>query len=69
VATTTQTGRVPIPRSREDDYTRDAARERLEFLRERTGADFEHVSSFSFDPRAAAGNVEQSSAWPRCRSA
>jgi hydroxymethylglutaryl-CoA reductase (NADPH) len=59
VATTTQPGRVPVPRDREDDYTRDAAERRLEFARERTGASLEHVSSYSFDPAILSGNVEQ----------
>jgi hydroxymethylglutaryl-CoA reductase (NADPH) len=56
---TTQTGRVPVPRDRENDYTREAAERRLEFVRERTGASLEHVSSYSFDPAILSGNVEQ----------
>jgi hydroxymethylglutaryl-CoA reductase (NADPH) len=51
-------GRVGIPRDRENDYTRDAAARRREFLEARTGASLEHVSSFSFDPAVLAGNVE-----------
>ena len=51
--------RTPVPRDRENDYTRDAARMRQEFLRERTGASLEHVSSYSFDPEVLPGNVEQ----------
>jgi hydroxymethylglutaryl-CoA reductase (NADPH) len=51
--------RVPVPRDREDDYTRDAAERRREFARERTGASLEHVSSYSFDPATLTGNVEQ----------
>ena len=56
---TITTERVPVPRDREDDYTRDAAERRQEFARERTGASLEHVSSYSFDPSILTGNVEQ----------
>jgi hydroxymethylglutaryl-CoA reductase (NADPH) len=51
--------RVPVPRDRDDDYTHEAARARLDFLRERTGAALEHVASYSFDPGVLRGNVEQ----------
>lgn len=47
-----------IPRSGENDYTPEAAAGRREFLRERTGAAFDHVSEFSFDPALAQGNIE-----------
>src|SRR3954451_19714263 len=57
--TTTTSQRVPVPRDRDDDYTREAAQARLEFARERTGASLEHVSSYSFDPGILTGNVEQ----------
>ena len=52
-------GRVPVPRDKEDDYTRDAAGLRQNFLQEKTGAQLEHVSSYSIDPAALAGNIEQ----------
>jgi hydroxymethylglutaryl-CoA reductase (NADPH) len=56
---TEQNGRrVPIPREKENDYTPEAARARQAFLRERTGAELEHVSSYSFDPETVRGNVE-----------
>ena len=61
MSTTERTGerdRVPVPRDREDDYTPEAARRRREFLRERTGAELEHVGSYSFDPAILPGNVE-----------
>jgi hydroxymethylglutaryl-CoA reductase (NADPH) len=51
--------RVPVPRDRENDYTREAAQRRREFARERTGADLEHVGTYSFDPALLSGNVEQ----------
>jgi hydroxymethylglutaryl-CoA reductase (NADPH) len=47
-----------IPRSRENDYTREAAAERREFLRNRTAAALEHVAEYSFDPGIARGNIE-----------
>ncbi len=52
-------GRVPVPRDRQDDYTREAAGERAEFIQERTGAELEHVSAYSFDPATVSGNIEQ----------
>jgi hydroxymethylglutaryl-CoA reductase (NADPH) len=58
MATTPPPQRVPVPRDRDDDYSRDAARRRADFARERTGAALEHVSSYSFDPATVAGNVE-----------
>ena len=59
MATTTKPGRVPVPRDRENDYTREAAERRREFVEERTSASLEHVSSYSFDPSILPGNVEQ----------
>src|ERR671926_28984 len=57
--TATSNSRIPVPRDRENDYTREAAEARLEFAREHTGASLEHVSSWSFDPAVLSGNVEQ----------
>jgi hydroxymethylglutaryl-CoA reductase (NADPH) len=50
--------REPVPRDRDNDYTREAAAMRREFLRERTGAELEHVAQFSFDPGVMPGNIE-----------
>jgi len=47
-----------IPRDPDDDYTREAAGERQAFLKEKTGVELEHVSSYSFDPAVLPGNVE-----------
>jgi hydroxymethylglutaryl-CoA reductase (NADPH) len=58
-ATVTGNHRVPIPRDRDNDYTREAAERRAEFLSERTGASLEHLTSYSFDPGILSGNVEQ----------
>src|SRR4051794_24619016 len=50
--------RRKIPRQLDGDYTREAADARRDFVREATGAELEHVSSYSFDPDEASGNVE-----------
>jgi hydroxymethylglutaryl-CoA reductase (NADPH) len=50
--------RIPVPRGREDDYTREAAQRRAEFVRERTGVGLEHVTAYSFDPSLVGGNIE-----------
>ena len=53
------TARVPVPRDRENDYTREAADARREFVREQTGADLEHVSQLLVRPRGSLpGNIE-----------
>ncbi|HZU40085.1 MAG TPA: hydroxymethylglutaryl-CoA reductase [Solirubrobacteraceae bacterium] len=54
----TERQRVPVPRDRDNDYTREAAQRRLDFARERTGASLEHVGAYSFDPAVVTGNVE-----------
>jgi hydroxymethylglutaryl-CoA reductase (NADPH) len=59
MATTTEKSRVPVPRDRDDDYTREAAERRREFAEEKTGASLKHVSNYAFDPHIATGNVEQ----------
>ena len=50
--------RAPIPRDPTNDYTPEAAAMRRDFLRERTGAQLEHVGSYSFDPSILPGNIE-----------
>jgi hydroxymethylglutaryl-CoA reductase (NADPH) len=57
MATTSPRERVSVPRQT-DDYTREAAAARREFLAERTGASLEHVGSYSFDPAPLPGNIE-----------
>jgi len=59
MTTTPRPERIPVPRDREDDYTREAATNRADFVREHTGAELEHVASYSFDPSILTGNVEQ----------
>jgi hydroxymethylglutaryl-CoA reductase (NADPH) len=51
-------GRTPVPRDPADDYTRDAAQLRQDFLTEQTGASLEHVSSYSVEPATRPGNIE-----------
>ena len=55
---TEETRRIPIPRNKEDDYTRDVAEQRREFVAQQTGADLTHVAQYSFDPSLLPGNVE-----------
>ncbi len=50
--------RKKIPRQLDGDYTREAADSRRAFVRDETGAELEHVSSYSFDPGEASGNIE-----------
>jgi hydroxymethylglutaryl-CoA reductase (NADPH) len=51
--------RVPVPRHGDNDYTREAAQARRDFVHERTRTELHHVASFSFDPAVLTGNVEQ----------
>lgn len=50
--------RTPVPRDRENDYTRDAAKLRRDFLTARSGASLDNVGSYSFDPGVLPGNIE-----------
>lgn len=47
-----------IPRDEDDDYTREAADARVDFVADQTGVRLEHVASYSFDADEARGNVE-----------
>ena len=47
-----------IPRSKDDDYTREMADARRAFAREHTGSSLEHVGRYSFDPKVLPGNIE-----------
>jgi hydroxymethylglutaryl-CoA reductase (NADPH) len=58
MSATVPSERVPVPRDKENDYTREAATRRAEFIRERTGAELENVASYSFDPKLTMGNIE-----------
>jgi hydroxymethylglutaryl-CoA reductase (NADPH) len=47
-----------LPRDVEDDYGEDIIHARQAFIREQTGADIHHLSSYSIDPAATRGNIE-----------
>jgi len=47
-----------LPRDIEDDYRDDVIKARQQFIQQRTGAELEHVSHYSFDPRVTRGNIE-----------
>ena len=47
-----------VPRDSEDDYSDEIIRERQAFIHRHTGADLQHISSYSFDPHAMHGNIE-----------
>ena len=49
---------MSIPRSADNDYTREAADQRRAFAEEHTSAQLDHVSRYSFDPSETAGNIE-----------
>ena len=49
---------VKIPRSKENDYTREMADSRRQFAKEKTGAELKHVGQYSFDPSVLPGNIE-----------
>lgn len=50
--------RARIPRRADNDHSREAAQERLDFLKGRTGADLTHVARASIDPAVTLGNIE-----------
>ncbi len=51
--------RYSIPREiGMEDYTREMARKRVEFVEERTGTKTEHINNYSFDPSILPGNIE-----------
>ena len=56
---TVENTRVPVPRDKENDHSREAATARADFVREQTGVELEHVTSYSLDPTTLSGNVEQ----------
>jgi hydroxymethylglutaryl-CoA reductase (NADPH) len=49
---------VRIPRDATDDYSENAIKTRQEFVHKFTGASFDHIKNYSFDPHILAGNVE-----------
>ncbi|MBN1534474.1 MAG: hydroxymethylglutaryl-CoA reductase [Spirochaetes bacterium] len=47
-----------IPRSPDEDYTRDMAQVRQKYIQEKTGVELRNVGSYSFDPAILKGNIE-----------
>jgi hydroxymethylglutaryl-CoA reductase (NADPH) len=47
-----------IPRSQENDYSREVIEQRQQFLETKTGTTLNHTKSFSFDPEMMNGNCE-----------
>lgn len=47
-----------IPRSSDNDYSKEIISERQKFLEEKTGASLQHTRQFSFDPASMEGNCE-----------
>jgi hydroxymethylglutaryl-CoA reductase (NADPH) len=50
--------RLRIPRDSQNDYTREAASSRRNFVQTQTGVDLSHVGQYSFDPAVTRGNIE-----------
>ena len=51
-------GKYRIPRSGKNDYSREQAEERRQFLTEHTGVSLDHTSQYSFNPDVLPGNIE-----------
>jgi hydroxymethylglutaryl-CoA reductase (NADPH) len=49
---------MAVTREVKDEYTREAAEERLRTASETSGVPLEHIGSYSFDPSEARGNIE-----------
>ena len=47
-----------VPRSKDNDYSKEAAATRRDFVKQRTGVALEHVGQYSFDPAVLPGNIE-----------
>jgi hydroxymethylglutaryl-CoA reductase (NADPH) len=47
-----------IPRDKENDYTREAAESRRQFLKEQANNNANHINQFSFEPDVLRGNIE-----------
>ncbi|MDL5594356.1 hydroxymethylglutaryl-CoA reductase [Bacillus subtilis] len=49
---------APIPRNPENDYTREQASLRRDFIKEQTGAALDTVGQYAIDPAVTRGNIE-----------
>jgi hydroxymethylglutaryl-CoA reductase (NADPH) len=47
-----------MPFDKADNYTKSIAAERREFISQQTGATFEHLGAYSFEPSILPGNIE-----------
>lgn len=47
-----------LPKSRENDYSREGILERLEFIRKQTGLPLKNIGNYTVDPGLARGNIE-----------
>jgi hydroxymethylglutaryl-CoA reductase (NADPH) len=47
-----------IPRDKNNDYSREVASKRREFIENQTGVDLRHVGQYSFDSAVVRGNIE-----------
>lgn len=47
-----------IPRDKQNDYSREAASARRDFVLEKTGVELEHIGQYSTDPADVSGNCE-----------
>lgn len=50
--------KIPRAHEKEQDYTREMAERRRQFVSEHTGAELNHVGQYSFDPKVLPGNIE-----------
>ena len=55
---TASTAPGQVPRDSTDDYSEEIIRTRQAFIREQTGAELNHIASYSFDPHVTQGNIE-----------
>jgi hydroxymethylglutaryl-CoA reductase (NADPH) len=54
----TKPERTRVPQARSNDYTREMAERRRDFVRAQTGVELTHTALHSFEPSLLAGNVE-----------
>jgi hydroxymethylglutaryl-CoA reductase (NADPH) len=47
-----------VPRDTDDDYSDEIIQARQAFIKEHTGAELNHMASYSFDPHVTQGNIE-----------
>jgi hydroxymethylglutaryl-CoA reductase (NADPH) len=50
--------KVSIPYDKESNYEDEIIKKRQDFVRDYSGVELEHVSSYSFDPHLTKGNIE-----------